>query len=453
MGLRHKKSLLLLITNSYAATNIIHSGLVKELAEYFNLKLISNLIGDRELSQINDHFGIQMKKIHLIINEENYLIRFLRQIEKALFFSHFKIDTQKIKYRQSAFLYRNTVRIILTFIEALAISEILLRILRKTIILITGNNRYFKDWNPSDIDGVISTSPLDIRENAIINYFRIKRIPSLAIVISWDNLTSKGVINADHDCVLVWNHLMADEFRRFYSIFKISKQQMHITGVPRFDVYYKPLPARFSVESFRQEFEIPCTHQVILFATSAINHCPDQADIVEHLLEYARNKPITIIIRCHPGDDHLEYNRFICEPNIRIWRTQSDSRSFPDLDTLSRLASMLRACDVCIQIASTIRIEAAICNKPCISIAYDGNRSLSAINSIKRLYAYSHQIPLNQLKLDQQVNSKTELFESLYLIFQRIQIIDHTSQIQQFVHYTEPISISATTNHIRAWLK
>jgi CDP-glycerol glycerophosphotransferase (TagB/SpsB family) len=452
MGSGNKKRLLLLITNSYAATNVIHSGLIKQLAGEYNIQLISNLIGDRELNMINTHFDVQMQQIRVSLSEEGFLLRFLRQLEKAVFFNHFNIETQKVKDKQLPTLSRFVTNYLLNFLKWTNLSARLLRVLRQNIIRISRYNRRIGTWNLPDFDGVISTSPLDIRENIIVNY--LKNTPSLAIVISWDNLTSKGIINADHDCVLVWNEFMADEYDRFYRIFNISKQKLFITGIPRFDLYYKPLPTPYSPESFRKQFNIPTRNKLILFATSALNHCPHQADIVEHLLDYtSKNPSITVLVRCHFADDYRKYSRFKNHPSFRIWHsTKTPLNSLPELDVLQSLASMLKSCNVCIQIASTIRLEAAICNKPCICIAYDGDEKPSDSHSVKRFYSYSHQIPLNNLELDQFVYSKTELFQTLDQLLEAIPKIDNAGKLQKFVHQTRTEATSLTMKHIKEWL-
>lgn len=450
-----KKRLLLLITNSYAATNIIHSGLIKPLAEKYALFLISDHIKKYELTVINQHFCIQIQPVHFHIGPENKGIKLLRQLEKVLFFDYFNIETQKIKNQQLPFFHLILFKGILYLLSKASLSKGILQLLRKTIIRLTRENSAFSNSYLSTYDGIISTSPLDIRENAIVN--SLSHIPSLAMIISWDNLTSKGVINANHDRMLVWNQFMAEEYNLFYQMFGISAQTIHITGIPRFDIYSQPLPQIFTSDKLRIQLNIPVQDKIIFFATSAATHFPNQADIVEHLLEYAtERKSTTLVLRCHPGDDPRHYEKFSKKPCHRIWSSVNISpskKSIPALDSLENLAAMLRECDVCVQVASTIRLEAALCNKPCVSIAYDGdNNSLPDYHSVKRFYAYSHQLPLNKLNLDQPVFSKAELFQTLDDIFERPVPIEHSSRIKNFVHQTDAKSISTTMQTIEEWL-
>jgi CDP-glycerol glycerophosphotransferase (TagB/SpsB family) len=282
------------------------------------------------------------------------------------------------------------------------------------------------------------------------------------MIISWDNLSSKGIVNGDHDYVLVWNRMMFNEYKRFYSLFDPVGPQVCITGIPRFDIYFKELPEEYSILQFRKRYTISPSDRVILFTTSAISHFPNQADIVKHLLEYTtRKENVKIIVRCHAGDNFGLYKRFAHEGNLRTWYPYDNqdksaiSNRMPDLNMLNSLAEMLEYCDVCINVASTIRLEAAICNKPNISIAYDGELNPPFHSSVKRFYNYSHQIPLNRLEIDRMVFSKNELFEMLdNLLYHcpRLKNSNNSEKIQDFTGHSGPFGVSVTMKYIRQWL-
>ncbi|TDE11601.1 CDP-glycerol glycerophosphotransferase family protein [Dyadobacter psychrotolerans] len=446
-----KKRILLLITNAYAATNFIHSGLIKPLAQEYEVYILSDLINSSELEKINSHFGIITFKLTTPVPLESWYIRQLRRLEKVIFFAFFQVDTQKIKNQQNSCLYIFFINSILKLIHSLGLSKTLLQFLRRQIISVTQKNSTLDDLTHYQFSGVISSSPLDVRENTIVNFLKQKSISSLAVIISWDNLTSKGIINADHDHVFVWNEFMAAEYLRFYAVFKTVQSKIHITGIPRFDIYFQPN----SIDSlcFREKYQILSSNKIILFATSAFIHSPNQADIVQHLTEYVSEKEnLTLIIRCHAGDDCEKYKKFESLTFIRIWHPERSN--IPDLNVLQDLAEMLKNCDLCIQVASTIRLEAAACNKPVISIAYDGNVDLPFKRSVKRLYAYSHQLPLNELAIDHMVFNKKELFDSLddSLSHSSLKFALNKGKLRRFIHHTSPDATSSTIKSIRKWL-
>src|SRR5687768_10503774 len=95
-----KRPILILITNSFAAINVIHSGLIKELAARYNIHLLSTMIHSKELAEINKHFNINLRLVPVTLPKEGTWLCILRKVEKALFVHHFDIVTQKIKYQK-----------------------------------------------------------------------------------------------------------------------------------------------------------------------------------------------------------------------------------------------------------------------------------------------------------------------------------------------------------------
>ncbi|KAA0990027.1 glycosyltransferase family protein [Dyadobacter aurulentus] len=246
---------------------------------------------------------------------------------------------------------------------------------------------------------------------------------------------------------MVWNQQMAGEFEKLYSCCG-AKPKIHITGVPRFDTYFEKRPA---TPSIRQK--------IVLFASSAPKHFPGQCQIVDDLVEYiGSNDDVLLLVRCHPADNPSIYDQYKAAKNIVIWPPATPgfwkgTSDFPPLDFLKVLSEMMYSCDVCVQVASTMRLDAAACNKPVISIAYDGKYKVPYKRSVRRLYCYSHQIPLNFLRLDYPVFSKEELFCFLdKVLAENYSAPDQRPALRKLVHYTEPRSVDSMVQYMQEWL-
>jgi CDP-glycerol glycerophosphotransferase (TagB/SpsB family) len=452
-----RKKLLIVITNGFAATNVIHSGLMQRMDQVYEVHVLSDLMGENEIRQINLHFGMHVKLFRAEIPIETGILKMLRRLEKAIFFRHFNIVTQAIRERREALWMRYSRGVILSSLKFLGITRPLLIFLRKVIISRSVRSGTFASIRHQQFSGIISTSPLDIRENIIVNSLK-HRIPSLAMVISWDNLTTKGIINADHDYVLLWNNYMAAEYKAFYEPFSKVKSKICVTGVPRFDLHFGQNPGEVTEIEFREKFDFGGA-KIILFATSAAKHFPEQADIVRHLVEYAGiRKNVKILVRCHAGDDLGNYRQFEHENCLSIPSlpalSGAGSTLVPGLRSLLDLSEMLKYSDVCINVASTMRLDAAACNKPIISIAYDGDKSKPYYNSVRRFYDYAHQLELNKLAIDRTVYSKRELFETLdeILFCPTKKAPNGAETISSFTHFTKPVSVQSILNTIGEWL-
>lgn len=458
MANKERKRILLLVTNGFAATNVIHSGLIKQLANTWEIFILSDIIGERELTEINTYFDIILKRIDLKIPRERPLLRLIRKIQKALFFRHFRIETQKIKEQNQKRSFGYLVRLFSGILDFLGLNQLALVSLRKILIRHSTNSKFCSQLDSYNFQGIISSSPLDMRENTIVNSLK-RQAKSIAMVISWDNLTSKGVINADHDYVLVWNKFMKTEYELFYGLYEIVPQKIVITGIPRFDGYFESNPDNSLLPKNRKEILYP--EKIILFTTSAATHFPTQTEIVQHLEEYAKmNGNCSILVRCHPCDDFSKYALFRNPKYVHVWfpfgpaRSEMHSGNSPQLDALTTLKAMLLNCAVCVNVASTIRLDAAACNKPLISIAYDGENDKPYHQSVRRFYDYSHQIPLNKLAVDKMVYSKKELFLALdNILFEPLSPNQsNREKIKEFTHFTTPSAIPTIVNLVEEWL-
>jgi len=168
MGSFNRKRILLVVTNSYAATNVIHSGLIQHLAQAYEVYIMSNLIRQKENVGFNSFFDINTKIIDIKIPSESLWIKVLRSLEKLLFFHFFEIETQEIKVSNRGFVYKFTMNMLLEPIKFLGLSPAFLKILRKKIISTTGNHASLNQLLGYGFQGIISSSPLDIRENTIV---------------------------------------------------------------------------------------------------------------------------------------------------------------------------------------------------------------------------------------------------------------------------------------------
>ncbi|GGN10563.1 hypothetical protein GCM10010967_53040 [Dyadobacter beijingensis] len=292
-----------------------------------------------------------------------------------------------------------------------------------------------------------------MRENRIVNALKTRGTRCIAMIISWDNLTSKGIINAAPDLVLVWNKLMADEYEQLYSLFG-NVGALRMTGVPRFGIYAKP-PDPLKVAVFRGKLGIVPRACVILFSTGAVKHHVCQDYVIEDLLEYARTRPeVVIMVRCHPGDEPGKYERFSGYKNLRFLPSfRQCKEDIPPSDFLETLQIQLAASQVCIQIASTMLLDAAACDKPVISIAYDAHPQVPYRASVRRFYDYAHYQPLRLLLKENIVHDRTALFAKLDALAENgWQAPKWQSVLKTVMNLSTPEPARTTAQCIQEWL-
>ena len=62
------------------------------------------------------------------------------------------------------------------------------------------------------------------------------KIPVIALVSSWDNLTSKAFFPFSLRRLIVWNNVLKNEA---ISLFDFPENKISVTGVPRYDLFFR----------------------------------------------------------------------------------------------------------------------------------------------------------------------------------------------------------------------
>lgn len=255
-----------------------------------------------------------------------------------------------------------------------------------------------------DVDVVITanygTEPVESR---LIRAAARAGVPTVALVPSWDNLSSKGVIGAMPDHLVVWNETMRQEA---LSLYDFRQDQIHICGALQFDHHLqaaKAPPAPIP-------YPVPEGAPLLVYATITPKYFRYNIEVVEQLLAQVANgglpRDTHIVVRLHPqvlydpvfGDDLDGYRRLEADnPHVHL--------SVPDVSTwgpvkaptfadFNELISLLRRADAILAPASTVAIDAAAVDTPMIGLGFDGAHTLPYERSVRRTFDFTHYVSL-----------------------------------------------------------
>lgn len=447
-----QKHILVLITNPFTVLNTIHSGLMGQLGKCYRISVMSDLLTVADVDHFNKHFQLNMQLLKTPVPSVSTFEKWLRAVETLLFGYYFGLETIRIKVVERGRVFHWVFSILQKSLTLILLSASVMVFIRNWLIRRTTLSDLYVPLAAHNFLAVVSTSPFDLRENAIVNSLQIHGIPNISIIISWDNLTSKGLMNARPDLVLVWNPSMALEYQRFYAMFG-ELAAIRIAGIPRFDIYF-----RNPADESSNPAGVPGTDantRIILFPTGAVKHHSCQNYVIEDLLEYAQSRPdVLILVRCHPRDDPRRYDHFGSVKNLRVFQSFGENTGkVPPADFLEMLHFQLTTCTVCVQVASTMFLDAAACNKPCISIAYDAHPGVDYAGSVRRFYDYSHQLPLHKIHRKHIVYDRRELFRKLdEILGGRYVTTDLGKAVKCFTNQYSPDSALLSAQYIREWL-
>lgn len=229
-------------------------------------------------------------------------------------------------------------------------------------------------------DLVWSTFCVSAYEYPYIMAARELGIPVVTSILSFDNLTSRGRL-PDFDHYMVWCEGMRDQLLRLYPY--VDPERVTITGTPQFDFHRRP-EFLWSRERTLDRLGIPSDSRYVLYSTSAEVLAPDEPELVSrmaaYLREHGRLKDHWIVVRLHPLDDGRRW-KDVAIPSARVVLSSAWDE-WPDADgwTLSsrqdqaRLVSTLAHSDACVNVASTMSLDAAILDRPVINIDFLSER-------------------------------------------------------------------------------
>ncbi|RJQ36789.1 hypothetical protein C4552_02770 [Candidatus Parcubacteria bacterium] len=209
-------------------------------------------------------------------------------------------------------------------------------------------------------------------------------IRTAAININHDNLTSNGKMMRKTDFLAVWNSVMIEDAK---SLHGYRDEELAIAGCLRFDHYFADPkdPAFPSRETFLRSKGLDPQKSLIVLAGPTPSNYPPRRELVEGLVKMRRAGHIAgepnILIRIHPNDA-LDTYAGLHAPWLHFERagrqTRPDSAGGQKIemgeDDLMNLSATLRYADVVINFVSTIIIEAAIFDRPVITIGFPSHR-------------------------------------------------------------------------------
>ena len=385
------------ITMGWGIRNFLHTGLFDAVSRFAD-------IGVAASEDLLPFFTDMQKRgeVALVVelpSRENTLCRMVRQANKAVLQGAFGISTAQIRSQEKARgPASRACRTALWSLQRMLAARWEMRAIESLEVRLASSDLAQLQVRPSVM---VSCSPFDSRDKQLQRSLHRKGVPTIAVIPSWDNPSTKGCISTCADLVLVWGSHQKSELESYYP--KLSPKRIRISGIPQFDLYYQDLPDEFAREPFLKRLSIAPESKVILYATCAERLFPTEPDVVAQLREAtAQNcfgSNVHLLIRCHPADRAARYEHLCCSRRVSIFPSSlKDSDSLyswtpPEKETAT-LAATLRHCEVCINTASTMTLDAFACGKPVVNVAYDGEQEPPYLQSVRRYYDFHHYRPI-----------------------------------------------------------
>ena len=195
-------------------------------------------------------------------------------------------------------------------------------------------------------------------------------IPTVAVIASWDNLSTKGTFQLPADRVLVWNEPLAREAQLIHAI---PGDRIVATGAPKLDPYFELRPSLGREEFCARAGLEPAPYVLYLGSSDQV-----AGDETGHVRELAaalradeRTAALRLVVRPHPLNGAV-WEGFR-EQGIAVFPASGQR---PDLlpHREDYLHTLTHAAAV-IGVNTTAFLEAAIVDRPCLTILGERHRA------------------------------------------------------------------------------
>lgn len=191
-------------------------------------------------------------------------------------------------------------------------------------------------------------------------------IPTAVPVVSWDNLTTKGLFHIKPDLLLAWNTIQSQEATSYHAI---ADANIKITGSPFFDHWFiRPKP--LSRQKFCAQHGLRSKDLIFLYLGSSKNIATNEVWLIQKIWSALRNsdnpklRTAQMIIRPHPANCDI-YND-IGEKDIIV--LPKDGTLPNTADDLQLFSDSLQHTALALGINTSAMLEAIIVDKPVISV-------------------------------------------------------------------------------------
>lgn len=268
-------------------------------------------------------------------------------------------------------------------------------------------------------DVVITTDPFSYPEPAVVAEAKSIGIKTLAIITSWDNLSTKNRMVFQYDGYVVWSEQMRKDLHYFYP--HTAEVPCYVVGATQFDVFFQ--------ERFEQSREEFCRSQgllpdkpIVVYALGSPNFLKELHGAVEFIRRIADSSvdDVQILVRPHPMFfDGTELKVFEeLSANVRLQRCGGNGKPLVDqVQTTSEVrdwVNTFRHADVVVNLSSTVAIDAAIFDRPVVNLDFDpepGQPNQELIKDIN--HKWTHFKPIAESGGVWLVNNYEEMIEAV----------------------------------------
>jgi len=243
---------------------------------------------------------------------------------------------------------------------------------------------------------LVTTGPCRYEEPAVVAEAINLGIRVMALITSWDNVTTKARIMFAYDGYLVWSEQMKRELHHFYP--QSREVPVYVVGAPQFDVFFRPRFVQSRADFCRAQGLDP-SKPFILYALGSPNFLKEYHGALAFAQRVQRGElgDVQVLVRPHPLFDKGEEAKLLrgLGAGIVVQRTGDAGKALTartqDSNQVKEWVNTFRHAGVVVNFSSTVGIDAAICDKPVVNLDFDpepGQPNQALVKDVNHLWSH-----------------------------------------------------------------
>lgn len=225
-------------------------------------------------------------------------------------------------------------------------------------------------------DVIVSTGPFQFEQPAVFAAAKKLKIPTLAYIPSWDNISTKNRMVFKYDGYIVWNEQAKLELHDYYP--ETKHAPVYVVGAPQFDIFFQD---RFYLtrEEFCRQQQLDPNLPIVVYAVGSPNFLQEKHGAV-YMARCIANGDLgdtQLLVRPHPIHDNAEMKELFdpYRPKVRLQETANTGMALTkrtqDQLQVIEWVNTFRHADVVVNLSSTVTIDAAIFDRPVVNLDFD----------------------------------------------------------------------------------
>lgn len=414
---KKKPVLFMSVSTGWAVRNFFQTGIVDRLKEDFRVVVFST--SNIKKGLIKNGYAQDLEIIVLDKFDEPRSWRIFRQLKKKIYMESRGSSTEKIweRYVNRPIYQRlggEAVKMFLKIVKA----ETFLRWIEDLDMKINKSDELSEVFTSRRPMLLFATHASSYFEELLFRSALEHRVRVVFMILSWDHLSSKIILNRRYHSIFAWNNLTKSEILQTYSLYK--EGQIKVVGVPQYDIY--EIKPDITYKEWCRIYGLNPDKRTILFSTMPQVRHDQQHIILENMLKTIADgkklpKDLQILIKCHPFDNTDKYDQLLGKYPVSIHKTQlpigaSQENWFPSNRETIISRDCLFFCNININIFSTVTLEAAYFDKPIIHIAFDPFPVQNRI-PCREYYNFDHFKNITEMKAAKMVYGYEDLYNAI----------------------------------------